>query len=71
MMPATSGDGSIGREVLNYGHTFGHAVERRERYRWRHGHAVSVGLVYVSALAHLAGRLSADDTARQSMPLCS
>ncbi len=40
---ATAGDGSLGREVLNYGHTFGHAVERRERYRWRHGAAVSVG----------------------------
>ena len=56
--------GGLGREVLNYGHTFAHAVELVERYRWRHGHAVSVGLVYVSALAHLAGRLSADDTAR-------
>ena len=37
-----------------------------ERYRWRHGHAVSVGLVYVASLAHLAGRLSADDTARHT-----
>src|SRR5699024_3993498 len=25
------------REILNYGHTLGHAIERRERYRWRHG----------------------------------
>ncbi|MGH3469719.1 MAG: 3-dehydroquinate synthase family protein, partial [Thermocrispum sp.] len=33
------------REVLNYGHTLAHAIERRERYRWRHGAAVSVGLV--------------------------
>ncbi len=33
------------REILNYGHTLGHAIERRERYRWRHGAAVSVGLV--------------------------
>ena len=52
--------GGLGREVLNYGHTFGHAVERVEGYRWRHGHAVSVGLVYVAALARLAGRLDAD-----------
>jgi len=59
-----SQDGGLGREVLNYGHTFAHAVELVERYRWRHGHAVSVGLVYVSALAHLAGRLTSDDTAR-------
>jgi 3-dehydroquinate synthase len=56
--------GGLGREVLNYGHTFAHAVELVERYRWRHGHAVSVGLVYVASLAHLAGRLSADDAAR-------
>ncbi len=58
---ATSGDGSIGREVLNYGHTFGHAVERRERYRWRHGAAVSVGIMYVAELAALGGRLSDAD----------
>lgn len=54
----TSRDGKVGRELLNYGHTFGHAVERVERYRWRHGAAVSVGLMYVANLANLAGRLS-------------
>jgi 3-dehydroquinate synthase len=59
-----SREGGLGREVLNYGHTFAHAVELVERYRWRHGHAVSVGLVYVSALARLAGRLPAQDAAR-------
>ena len=55
--------GGLGREVLNYGHTFGHAVELVERYRWKHGHAVSVGLVYVAALARLAGRLDPADAA--------
>ena len=45
------------REILNYGHTFGHAVEHVERYRWRHGAAVSVGMVFVAELARLAGRL--------------
>lgn len=53
--------GAIGREVLNYGHTFGHAVEKYENYRWRHGAAVSVGISYVAELAHLAGRLSESD----------
>jgi 3-dehydroquinate synthase len=48
------------REVLNYGHTFGHAIEQVEQFRWRHGEAVSVGLVYVAELARLAGRLSDD-----------
>jgi 3-dehydroquinate synthase len=45
------------REVLNYGHTLGHAIERAEDYRWRHGDAVSVGLVYAAALARRLGRL--------------
>jgi 3-dehydroquinate synthase len=45
------------REILNYGHTFGHAIEQVERYSWRHGAAVSVGMVYVAELARLAGRL--------------
>ncbi|MEU1602833.1 3-dehydroquinate synthase [Micromonospora matsumotoense] len=47
------------REVLNYGHTLAHAIEKVERYRWRHGHAVSVGTVYAGTLARLAGRLDA------------
>ena len=47
------------REILNYGHTLAHAIERRERYRWRHGAAVSVGLVFAAELARLAGRLDA------------
>jgi len=53
-----SAQGILGREVLNYGHTFGHAIERVERYRWRHGAAVSVGMMYVAHLANLAGKLS-------------
>ena len=39
------------REILNYGHTLGHAIERAERYRWRHGAAVSVGMVFAAELA--------------------
>ena len=46
-----------GREVLNYGHTLGHAIERDERYHWRHGAAVSIGMIFVAELARLAGRL--------------
>ncbi len=60
----TAGEGGIGREVLNYGHTFGHAVERRERYRWRHGAAVAVGMMFVAELAALGGRLSESDVDR-------
>lgn len=52
------------REILNYGHTLGHAIERRERYKWRHGAAVSVGLVYAAELGRLAGRLDDETAAR-------
>ncbi len=55
---------SLGREVLNYGHTFGHAIERVEDYTWRHGAAVAVGMVFVAELARLAGRLDPATTER-------
>ncbi|WP_323101748.1 3-dehydroquinate synthase [Intrasporangium sp. YIM S08009] len=46
------------REILNYGHTYGHAIEQVEGYTWRHGEAVGVGMVYVAELARLTGHLS-------------
>jgi 3-dehydroquinate synthase len=52
------------REILNYGHTLGHAIERNERYQWRHGAAVSVGMVFAAELARLAGRLDESVVAR-------
>jgi 3-dehydroquinate synthase len=52
------------REVLNYGHTLAHAIEKVEGYRWRHGHAVSVGLVYAAALGRAAGMLDPATAAR-------
>jgi 3-dehydroquinate synthase len=52
------------REILNYGHTLGHAIERVEQYQWRHGDAVSVGLVYAAALGRLLGRLDSATAAR-------
>ncbi|MGH3472741.1 MAG: 3-dehydroquinate synthase [Nocardioidaceae bacterium] len=58
----TSAGGALGREALNYGHTLAHAIERVENYGFRHGEAVSVGLVYAAQLARLAGRLD-DQTA--------
>jgi 3-dehydroquinate synthase len=53
----TSEGRQVGRELLNYGHTLGHAIERREQFRWRHGEAVSVGMVFVAELARAAGLL--------------
>jgi 3-dehydroquinate synthase len=52
------------REILNYGHTLGHAIEKVEHYGWRHGAAVSVGMVYAAELSRLAGRLAPDVVAR-------
>jgi 3-dehydroquinate synthase len=44
---------SYEREVLNYGHTLGHAVERHSKFSLRHGEAVSIGLVFA---AHLSAK---------------
>jgi 3-dehydroquinate synthase len=49
------------REVLNYGHTLGHAIEHAERYKWRHGAAISIGMVFAAELSQLSGKLSASD----------
>jgi 3-dehydroquinate synthase len=52
------------REILNYGHTLGHAIEHAEQYRWRHGAAIAIGQMFVAELARLAGRLSDADVER-------
>jgi 3-dehydroquinate synthase len=46
------------REILNYGHTFGHAVEQVEGYQRRHGEAVSIGMTYAAELGRLSGHLA-------------
>jgi 3-dehydroquinate synthase len=43
------------RSILNYGHTFGHAIEQAEQFSWRHGEAVAVGMVYAAEVAVRAG----------------
>ncbi len=52
-------DGHPGREVLNYGHTMAHAIEKATNYSVRHGEAVAIGSVYVAELAARAGALPA------------
>mgnify|MGYP000907247194 CR=1 FL=1 len=52
------------REILNYGHTLAHAIERANDYTWRHGDAVAVGCCFAARLAHARGQLSATDVAR-------
>jgi 3-dehydroquinate synthase len=48
------------REILNYGHTLGHAVERLENYKLRHGEAVAIGLVFAAELSNVTGYLSSE-----------
>ena len=49
---------SFAREVLNYGHTLGHAIEIHSKYQLRHGEAVSIGLVYAAELASARGLIT-------------
>ena len=44
-----------GREVLNYGHTMAHAIERASSYTVRHGEAVAIGCCFVAEVARGAG----------------
>jgi len=39
------------REILNFGHTFGHAIEKQADYSLRHGEAVSIGLHFAAVLS--------------------
>jgi len=51
------------REMLNYGHTLGHAIEKLERYAFRHGDAVAIGMVFAAEVARLSGHLTDRDVA--------
>lgn len=59
------------REILNYGHTFAHAIEQRENYTWRHGDAVAVGCIFAAELARAAGVLDDVSVERQRQVLAS
>jgi 3-dehydroquinate synthase len=49
-------DGQVGRLILNYGHTLGHALERLAGYRGlRHGEAVALGMVFAARVAEAVG----------------
>ena len=54
---------SFDREILNYGHTLGHAIELHSKYALRHGECVSIGLVFAAILANQVGLLSDEVTA--------
>jgi len=67
----TGAAGGIGREALNYGHTLGHAIERAEDFRIRHGEAISIGMIFAAELAARAGRIDADLVRRHRDALAS
>ena len=48
------------REILNYGHTLGHAIEKDSKYKLRHGEAVSIGMVFAAELSKELVDLSQD-----------
>ena len=58
-------DGGL-RNILNYGHTFGHALEAIAGYgTWLHGEAVSVGMEVAARIAVAQGLFSQDNAVRQ------
>ncbi len=53
------------REILNYGHTFAHALESATRYKkFQHGEAVALGMMCAALLGHEILKAPADDVAR-------
>jgi 3-dehydroquinate synthase len=59
------------REILNYGHTLGHAIERAEDYTFRHGDAVAIGMVYAAAVGRMSGRLDGETAGRHASVLAA
>ncbi len=47
------------RQLLNFGHTFGHALESATNYRIKHGVAIGVGMIM--ALKHPAAMIGKDE----------
>ena len=53
------------RAILNFGHTFGHAIEAGLGFgEWLHGEAVGCGMVMAARLSERLGRLAASDANR-------
>jgi 3-dehydroquinate synthase len=46
------------RAILNYGHTLGHAIESTTEYRYSHGEAVAIGMVFAAKLAENLGMIN-------------
>ena len=64
-------DGGL-RNILNYGHTFGHALEALTDYgTWLHGEAVAIGMEVAASIAVTRGELANEHALRQHKLLCA
>ena len=52
------------RKILNFGHTIGHAFEHVTSYKYRHGEAVSIGMVGAALISWVMGKINFNDVAR-------
>ncbi|MGA0857547.1 MAG: 3-dehydroquinate synthase [Candidatus Nanopelagicales bacterium] len=52
------------REILNYGHTLGHALEKVLKYQISHGQAIAIGMHFAAQLSHTLGNVDQDLVAR-------
>lgn len=52
------------RQILNFGHTFGHALEAYCKYKIKHGYAVSQGMLVESKISAAANNLSENEEER-------
>lgn len=57
------------RQVLNFGHTIGHALEAQQSFTMKHGHAVSIGMVVESLIAVHQGVCAKEEHKRLSQLL--
>lgn len=49
------------RALLNYGHTLGHAIEKKMQFKWLHGECVAVGCVLASIISNSKGHINLDE----------
>ena len=68
---ATSTGNGIGRELLNYGHTLGHAIEALSGFRRPHGECVGLGMIFAAELSHRMLGLSPATVQRHRSVLAS
>ncbi len=52
------------RAILNYGHTYGHALEKLSGYKLLHGYAISIGMVIANKIAIKKGLMKEKDAER-------